>query len=373
MSAVAAPGKLFIAGEYSVVTPGQPAVLTAVAQGIRAFASRTSQADFSVRITAAHFGETPVDWHPGAVGADSDRHARFSADREPVLRACDVLEEYLGDEASQMRGITVTIESDLVNADGVKFGFGSSGAVVVAVLAALSSVLGRQFEKATLFRLAALAVIAGEERASCADVAVSVLGGWVFYRSFDRHATHGIRANKGVNAALNEGFCGAELRSLPPLTPGTLVVGHSGVAASTRQLVAKFDHAVASGRYDHSDFNDRNARAVLDFVRACDARDVEAALAALRDVRATLADLDSGAAPDGSALGLITPPLAHMTQLADAAGAVAKFSGAGGGDCAIALTSDAIGAAAVRESWTEAGYPVIPIDAGTHDSTTEEN
>jgi hypothetical protein len=56
-------------------------------------------------------------------------------------------------------------------------------------------------------------------------------------------------------------------------------------------------------------------------------------------------------------LPIVTPALRRLIDGARAAGAVAKPSGAGGGDCGIAIAPTARVAAAVRAAWRDAGHP----------------
>jgi phosphomevalonate kinase len=66
---------------------------------------------------------------------------------------------------------------------------------------------------------------------------------------------------------------------------------------------------------------------------------------------------------DAVGLGIFTPELTALCEIAEAVGGAAKPSGAGGGDCGIALldaqASDAI--AHLRQRWATAGVRHLPI------------
>lgn len=359
MSTYAAPGKLFIAGEYSVVTPGSSAILTSVRQGITATATTRSNASGArVRVFSNHFGQRPLEWD----GTDVETAGARAVAPEPVARALTVIAEFLEGEGVQLPRLDIHVSSELVSASGVKFGFGSSGAVVVAVIGAVAREAGISLCDRELFMLSSLAVIAGDRRASCADVAVSVLGGWVFYRSFDRERAQAVRARDGVRAAMEHGFDSLEMARLVAPSGCSVVVGHSGIAASTRELVARFDRAVETGRYDGAAFNHASDRVVSQLRAACEQDDAQLASAAIRHARELLADLDHGAGHDGATLGIVTAPLEALILSAGAAGAEAKSSGAGGGDCAIAFATSAAMRADVEAAWTNAGYETVPIE-----------
>lgn len=351
MTSFTAPGKLYIAGEYGVVTPAQPAILTSVSQSIDASVHLHAEVDAQVRVHSAFFGKQPVQYVAPEV-------ERAPGDREPVFRALDALSEYLD---HPLPGMDIALESSLVNAGGVKFGFGSSGSVVVAVIGAASRALGCDLTPMELFRLSALAVIAGDERASCGDVATAVAGTWVYYRSFDRARANRIRYAEGIRAAMADGFTECEVQTLEPVPGWEVVVGHTGIPASTRDLVARVDRAADAGRFSREDFNHANAQAVERLYTAILSADAALAAHAIAEVRETLHRLDQAAGEGGKAAGIETAELGEMTLLAAAAGAEAKLSGAGGGDCAIALAPTAQIAQAVRTAWASAGYAVIPI------------
>ena len=63
---------------------------------------------------------------------------------------------------------------------------------------------------------------------------------------------------------------------------------------------------------------------------------------------------------DETGLPIITPALGRLVETAHRAGAAAKPSGAGGGDCGIALAPCPRVAAAVKAAWRDAG--ILPLD-----------
>jgi len=60
-------------------------------------------------------------------------------------------------------------------------------------------------------------------------------------------------------------------------------------------------------------------------------------------------------------LPITTPALARLVAAARRAGAVAKPSGAGGGDCGIAFATSPAQASAVREAWEAEGIVPLPL------------
>ena len=89
-------------------------------------------------------------------------------------------------------------------------------------------------------------------------------------------------------------------------------------------------------------------------------------LARIREARRLLADLDREAG-----LGIFTARLTALCDAAEAEGGAAKPSGAGGGDCGIALLDDADSStdsdayrariARLHDRWTAAGIRPLPL------------
>ena len=345
-----APGKLFVAGEYGVVRAGNPAVLIAVDRAVTARVSPVRRA-FGVRVASEQWGEER-DYAPVSAEAPASEQQR-----EPIFRALDVLVEYCG----PLPALDIHVSSTLDDSDGRKYGFGSSGAVVVATIGATARALNIALSPRELFKLSALAVLDGNVRASCADVATSVLGGWVLYRSFDREAVRDLRAREGVKSALDTPWPGFALESLDMPHALEAVIGWSGAPASTRSLVSQVDDAAGAGRIDFEAFARENATHVERFVEAMRTGSTIDAMRVLECVLAQLRDLDAAAGGSEGPLGIETPELRAMTEIAVAHGAAAKLSGAGGGDCVLALAPNADVATAVRHAWRRAGMTALNV------------
>ena len=70
--------------------------------------------------------------------------------------------------------------------DGVKFGIGSSGSVVVLTLKALAAALQKDLSKDILFKLASYTLLKQGDNGSMGDLACIVYEDLISYRSFDR-------------------------------------------------------------------------------------------------------------------------------------------------------------------------------------------
>ena len=376
-----APGKLFIAGEYAVVEPGQPAVLIAVD---RCITVRLTESEGAGRIHSSEYGQAPVIWRR----EDDGEH--IIVDERPfdyVLSAISTVEELRSGRGARPRYFDLEISSELNDADGRKFGLGSSAAVTVATIAALDEFYGLGLTLTERFKLAVLATIAISTKASGGDLAASTFGGWIRYSSPDRAALHAHREAHGVVSAMTcAEWAGCSARRVTPPSSLDLLVGWTGSPASTEHLVTRVHSPneraddTASERADDTSAESTPAGAVAsppaktrplvsfaaesqilvdDLVAAFDADDAEASLTTIRSVRALLRRLS-----DSTGSLIETEALHDLCEIAETHGAAAKPSGAGGGDCGIALAHSHTEAQTILSGWEAAG--IRPLDLGAH-------
>ncbi|WP_423058260.1 phosphomevalonate kinase [Brevibacterium linens] len=365
-----APGKLFIAGEYAVVEPGQPAVLIAVD---RCITVRLTESEGAGRIHSSEYGQAPVIWRR----EDDGEH--IIVDERPfdyVLSAISTVEELRSGRGARPRYFDLEISSELNDADGRKFGLGSSAAVTVATIAALDEFYELGLTLTERFKLAVLATIAISTKASGGDLAASTFGGWIRYSSPDRAALHAHREAHGVVSAMTcAEWAGCSARRVTPPSSVDLLVGWTGSPASTEHLVKRVHTPSeradeSSAEYSEStpapekprplvSFAAESHTLVDDLVAAFDADDAEASMTTIRSVRALLQRLS-----DSTGSLIETEALHDLCEIAETHGAAAKPSGAGGGDCGIALAHSHTEAQTILSGWEAAG--IRPLDLGAH-------
>ena len=365
-----APGKLFIAGEYAVVEPGQPAVLIAVD---RCITVRLTESEGAGRIHSSEYGQAPVIWRR----EDDGEH--IIVDERPfdyVLSAISTVEELRSGRGARPRYFDLEISSELNDADGRKFGLGSSAAVTVATIAALDEFYELGLTLTERFKLAVLATIAISTKASGGDLAASTFGGWIRYSSPDRAALHAHREAHGVVSAMTcAEWAGCSARRVTPPSSVDLLVGWTGSPASTEHLVKRVHTPSeradeSSAEYSEStpapekprplvSFAAESHTLVDDLVAAFDADDAEASLTTIRSVRTLLRRLS-----DSTGSLIETEALHDLCEIAETHGAAAKPSGAGGGDCGIALAHSHTEAQTILSGWEAAG--IRPLDLGAH-------
>ncbi|MGV9310718.1 phosphomevalonate kinase [Streptomyces sp. NPDC003691] len=353
-----APGKLFVLGEYAVLEPGVPALLTTVDRRARVTVSRSPDpgvvvdsdlCPHRVRLRRSESGLT-------GLGPEDERLRRDRLSH--LASAVEVVEQLLAGRGPAPGPLRVSVRSEL-HRHGTKLGLGSSGAVTVAAVAAVAAHYGLELPPEARFRLAMLATARLGARSSGGDLAASVWGGWLEYRAPDRTAVLDTAERRGVAETMSVPWPGFGVRRIPPPRGLALKVGWTGRPARTPSLTEGLGKRERrGGGSSWQDFVERSEACVNASVRALERGDDHEVLRRVGDARGLLAGLD-----DRLGLGVFTPELTAMCDVAEALGGAAKPSGAGGGDCGIALLDASSGdrTSVLREGWAASGVSLLPL------------
>lgn len=347
-----APGKLFIAGEYAVVEPGEPAVLVAVDRYITV---RLSESQGAGRVHSKEYGQLPLVW--------TREGQRIVLEHNPydyVMSAIATVDRLRAERGLAPRYFDLHISSELDDASGRKFGLGSSAAVVVATIEALDTFYGLDLSRSERFKLSLLSAVQVAPKSSGGDIAASTFGGWIRYQAPDRAALRATLDADGVSKALvAPAWDCSDVRRVPPPTTARLLVGWTGSPASTEVLVDGMAHRSPSSHPDYQEFVARSRECVDDLVDALVTDDQDRAQAALRGGRRLLQRV-------GEASGILieTEKLRLLCDGAEEHGAAAKPSGAGGGDCGIVLVPESVPARDITRSWER--HDIRPLDLHVH-------
>ena len=358
-----APGKLYIAGEYAVVEPGHRAVLVAVDRFITVRITPCSPAGgyagtISSRLYAngsRPWRHRPQDGQAEAVGGEDDY----------IISAIRVVEALVTQGGGRPRSFDLSVSSELEEDDGRKLGLGSSSAVTVATVRAVATFYGMAADDLTVYKLAMLASDTVQPIGSGGDIAASAVTGWVAYtspdRSWLRRARQRARVGGSVSDLVEADWPGLSVRRLPPPSL-RLQAGWTGAPASTPALVADVQ-AGSHGANDYAVFLRDSQDCLARLITAIEDDDTAQIMRQIARNRALLAGLSRI-----SGRTIETAELARLVEIALEHGAAAKSSGAGGGDCGIALCTPATDLVALRAAWETAR--ILPLDLAiyTHDS-----
>ncbi|AZP97317.1 phosphomevalonate kinase [Latilactobacillus curvatus] len=335
-----APGKLYIAGEYAVVETGFPAIIVALNQFVTVTIEESHEYG---SIVSKQYQENSLYWQrQGDEMVFDNRDNPFHY----ILSAIRLTEQYARQAGKTLRVYHLRVNSDLDSADGKKYGLGSSAAVTVATVKALCAFYELSLSNDQLYKLAAIAHLDVQGNGSLGDIAASVFGGWVAYRSFDKQWLADIRPTVSLTELLEMPWPSLSIELLTPPAELSLLIGWTGSPASTSHLVDKIALAKTERQADYQNFLAASKACLEAMVEGFRRNDLAQIQAELRNNRAILQDL-----AHFSHVAIETPILQKMGALAEAIGGAAKTSGAGGGDCGIVIIDRAIEIEALFEQW----------------------
>lgn len=272
------------------------------------------------------------------------------------------------------------IESDLDDKKtGKKYGLGSSAAVTVAAVRALCKWYGLTLTTPELCKLAIIASSLVKKSGSGGDVAASTYGGWVMYRAYNREWLEAEiemieSGDSSLHKLLRKKWPRFEVKRLKVGAGLRLLVGWTGSPASSAELVGSVKAGVESGDLTahnpaktYEDFCVQSEKCVQKIANALENGNIDALLSGFAQNRALLKDL-------GEITGTLieTPKLTRLIEVADNSGLPAKTSGAGGGDCGIAIARaedfDAV-SARIEEEWQNNGIEALGLKVAEFDES----
>jgi len=342
---VKVPGKLFIAGEYAVVEPGNKAIITAVDSFIHV--SIESAEDFGTLYSEGLISEK-VSWTRNNEQIFLEDEQAFSY----IARAIEVMEEYVKEVGRDLSYFHLRIFNELGEKDGRKYGLGSSGAVVVAVVRALNLFYKLDLSDLQVFKLAVIISRGIEKKGSCGDIAASSFAQFISYQTFDFAWFDKISKEITISQMVETDW---PLLNIQPLNfPENLrfLIGWTGKAASTPKLVTQVENAKEQA--EHQQFLAQSNTCVEELIRAFESKDIQSIFTQIAVNRKLLQGLQKH-----TSVEIETDKLQKLIAIANGHGAAAKTSGAGGGDCGIAFIEKDKGIDELLKEWKAQG--IIPL------------
>lgn len=361
MITIKVPGKLMLAGEWSILEPGNRCIVMALNKYMTA--SITSPQDSQEKI----FGQFSLPdlnlplisthYQDGKLSVTTQLTQQQEKQFSLVKIAAEKTLAYLSEQQITPFMLTLTSEiSTTILQDGSheKMGFGSSSACIIATIKALFAHAGlditTQANQERIFKLAIIAHYTAQ--GSCGsgfDIAAATYGTTLAYQRFYQIPQD--------TTQLDRPWPGLKISPIKLPRESIVLVGFTGKSASTPDLIRSMN-----------EYKKRNPEVYTRIISSINTivEDLEAMLrspqvplqkilATIKQNRLLLAELASSAK-----LELETPELTTLINIAEQHGACAKFSGAGGGDCGIALCSDAQRAEDIKIDWRNNG--IIPVD-----------
>lgn len=405
-----APGKLYIAGEYAVVD-GCAAIVAAVNRYVTVSVSdetlneelrenlqknTPSSRNYCGVITSDGEKYKPLLW---ARASDGSIEIQNDGKYAYVLAAMSVVDAYASEECApniNRKSYNVHISSELDDAKtGRKYGLGSSAAVTVAVIRALCKWYDLNLSTPEICKLALIASSSVKKSGSGGDVAASSYGGWIMYRAYNREWLEAeltlVKSGcSDFGELLHKKWPRLEVKRLNVDKSLKLLVGWTGSPASSAKLVSSVESSVKTSTESNAESNaesnvESNAESNVEasafdkkiksftYEDFCKQSEICVQKLARAIEKFEISEIYSGFAQNRALLQKLsaltgtvieTRELTKFIEIATCAGIPAKTSGAGGGDCAIALstTYDNNVIETMKSTWEANGIKPLNID-----------
>ena len=336
MTIVKTCGKLYWAGEYAILEPGQLALINA----IPIYMTAEINASDVYRLYSDMFTYS-VDMRP-----DSS----YALIQETVA----LVEEYLTDQGVDLQPFSLEIRGKMER-EGKKFGLGSSGSVIVLVIKAMLAFYERPAERELLFKLASAVLLKRGDNGSMGDIACIVSEDLVLYQSFDREKVADWLEKEDLQAVLDRDW-GFSIRSVEPALKFDFLVGWTKEVAVSSHMVKQIKNNM------NASFLQDSKETVANLVKALEVGQEETVIDLLEQASQLLEGLSSD---------IYTPSLRQLKNASQDLKAVAKSSGAGGGDCGIALSFDQDSTTLLKKRWADLGIELLYQERMGHDDKSE--
>ena len=332
MIAVKTCGKLYWAGEYAILEPGQLALIKAIPiymSGEIAFSD-------SYRIYSDMF-DFAVDLTPNPA---------YSLIQETIA----LVGGFLAVRGQTLRPFSLEIRGKMER-EGKKFGLGSSGSVVVLVVKALLALYHLSIDQDLLFKLASAVLLKRGDNGSMGDLACIVAEDLVLYQSFDRQKVTTWLEEENLATVLERDW-GFSISQVQLALECDFLVGWTKEVAVSSQMVQQIKQNI------DQNFLASSKATVATLVEALEQGKAEKIIEQVETASQLL---------EGLSTDIYTPSLRQLKEASQGLQAVAKSSGAGGGDCGIALSFDEQSTETLKKRWANLGIELLYQERIGHD------
>ena len=332
MIAVKTCGKLYWAGEYAILEPGQLALIKAIPIYMKAEIAFSD----SYRIYSDLF-DFAVDLTP-------------NPDYSLIQETIALVGDFLAVRGQTLRPFSLEIRGKMER-EGKKFGLGSSGSVVVLVVKALLALYNFSIDQDLLFKLASAILLKRGDNGSMGDLACIVAEDLVLYQSFDRKKIAAWLEEENLATVLERDW-GFSISQVKPTLECDFLVGWTKEVAVSSQMVKQIKQNI------DQNFLCSSKATVSALVEALEQGHAENIIKQVE----TASQLLESLSPD-----IYTPSLRQLKEASQDLQAVAKSSGAGGGDCGIALSFDEQSTETLKNRWADLGIELLYQERIGHD------
>ncbi len=318
-------GKLYIAGEYSVLIPNQSAIIKSIDIFMKA------EIKFSEKYSIYS------DMYDYSVTLEED-DKNYSLITETV----NIVNEYLQLKGIYIKPFNMKITGKMEK-NGKKYGIGSSGSVTVLTVKAMSKLYSYEISEEELFKLSSYVLLKRGDNGSMGDIACISYENPVMYTSFDRNLIKEKMKNSSLAEMINLEW-GYKIEKIHCPEKYEFLVGWTGIPSISGKMIIEVKNSI------NSDFLEKSEEIIRNLKNGIEQGNKEI--------------ISENIEENGKLLSLLhkkiySQKLLELVESAEGLDICAKSSGAGGGDCGIAISFNKNDTEKLLERWESKGIELL--------------
>ncbi|MFC2143342.1 phosphomevalonate kinase [Candidatus Aenigmatarchaeota archaeon] len=356
---VSAPGKLFLSGEWAILEVGNRGMVAAVDKRVH---SKIEEAhEYSINIKDFDIKDLRFDFVDNKVTFSTDV-MEIKDKIKFIKESIEVALRYITENGKGLKKFKIETWGELsqivVDGEAKKIGFGSSAASVVAVVTSVLKLHDMNYTEDEIYKLSTIVHYYAQGKIGSAfDVAASTYGGVFVYSRFDPKWLEGkMKENILLKNIVNDKWPGFVAEKLEVPNEFILLVGWTKKSASTSAMVKQLNQWRDNNKEKYDKQFERIALSAIGTISTWKGNDRNELFRHLKENETLLKDLG-----EMSGVDIETGDLKKLSEAAFENGGAGKLSGAGGGDCGIAICYDKATANKIKDAWKNAGIYILDV------------
>lgn len=310
-------GKLYIAGEYSVLTPNQSAIIKNIDIFMQA------EIKFSEKYSIYS------DMYDYSVTLEED-DGNYSLITETVK----IVNEYLQLKGVDIQPFDMKITGKMEK-NGKKYGIGSSGSVTVLTVKAMAKLYSYNISSEEVFKLSSYVLLKRGDNGSMGDIACISYENLVMYTSFDRNLIKEKMKNSSLAEIMNLEW-GYKIEKIHCPEKYEFLVGWTGIPSISGKMIIEVKNSI------NKEFLEKSEEIIRNLKNGIEQGNKEIISENIRENGELLRKLNEK---------IYSRKLLELVESAEGLDICAKSSGAGGGDCGIAISFNKNDTEKLLERW----------------------
>ena len=318
-------GKLYIAGEYSVLTPNQSAIIKNIDIFMQA------EIKFSEKYSIYS------DMYDYSVTLEED-DGNYSLITETVK----IINEYLQLKGVDIQPFDMKITGKMEK-NGKKYGIGSSGSVTVLTVKAMAKLYSYDISSEELFKLSSYVLLKRGDNGSMGDIACISYENPVMYTSFDRNLIKEKMKNSSLAEIMNLEW-GYKIEKIHCPEKYEFLVGWTGIPSISGKMIIEVKNSI------NNEFLEKSEEIVRNLKNGIEHGNKKIISEKVKENSKLLKMLHEK---------IYSRKLLELVESAEGLDICAKSSGAGGGDCGIAISFNKNDTEKLLERWESKGIELL--------------